>query len=215
MKQSSGNRSSGQGNGGGGKIMLGIFVGLVVGVLGAFGVVLYLNKATLPFQEKSARPEHDDSAAATAKAALPLPGKPGDKPVEKPRFEFYKILPGTQEASPNTSPPATSAASPASDVPQAMPADQFYLQVGAFQKPADADNVKAKLALIGIDSSVQDVNLADKGMLHRVRTGPYATPAEMNAARTLMSQNGVQSTPIKIKDGGNQTPPAESKQGKQ
>jgi cell division protein FtsN len=209
MRQSSGNRSSG--NGGGSKLMLGIFVGLVVGVLGAFGVVLYLNKATLPFQDKSGRPEHDESAAA-ARAALPLPGKPGDKPVEKPRFEFYKILPGTQEASPNTAPPP---APPPADGQPAVAADQFYLQVGAFQKPADADNVKAKLALIGIDSSVQDVNLADKGTLHRVRTGPYATPAEMNAARTLMAQNGVQSTPIKIKDSGNQTPPAESKQGKQ
>jgi len=131
--------------------------------------------------------------------------------VEKPRFEFYKILPGTQEASPNTAP----AVPPISDGQPAQPADQFYLQVGAFQKPADADNVKAKLALIGIDSSVQDVNLGDKGTLHRVRTGPYATPAEMNAARTLMAQNSVQSTPIKIKDSGNQTPSAESKQGKQ
>jgi hypothetical protein len=48
----------GKADGGGKKFLLGSFIGLVVGVLIAFGVVLYLNKATLPFQEKSGRPDH-------------------------------------------------------------------------------------------------------------------------------------------------------------
>lgn len=198
---------------GGSKLMIGGFIGLVIGVLVAFGVVLYLNKAPLPFQEKGGRPEHNDVAATNGQNTLSLPGKPGDKPVEKPRFEFYKILPGTQEATPgnaNTNNANTGATLPV-DGQTLTPTEQFYLQVGAFQKPVDADNIKAKLALMGVEASVQDVNVPDKGTLHRVRTGPYATPGEMNQARTLMAQNGVQATVIKIRDAGNQTPPAESK----
>ena len=204
-----GNGSSGSGS----KLLLGGFLGLIIGVLIAFGVVLYLNKATLPFVDKAGRPEHDE-AASKARETLPLPGKPGDKPVEKPRFEFYKILPGMQEPTPNSN----AAANPPPPIDQTSgqppaPTEQFYLQVGAFQKAADADNLKAKLALIGVESSVQDVAVPDKGMLHRVRTGPYATPNEMNQVRTLMAQNGVQATLIKLKDAGNQTLPAESKPG--
>jgi cell division protein FtsN len=207
MKRSSGNRSAHKGSGN--KMLLGIFVGLMIGVVGAFAIVLYLNKADLPFkEEKSGRPEQGQSAAVNGPSALPLPGKPGDKPVEKPRFEFYKILPGTQEPAPGTPPGA------APDEQPAVAVEQFYLQVGAFQKAADADNVKAKLALIGLEARVQDIAVADKGTLHRVRTGPYATPTAMNEARTLMAQNGIQSSPIKIKESGNQTAPAESKQDK-
>ena len=202
--------------GGGSKLFVGGFIGLVIGVLVAFGVVLYLNKAPLPFQEKGARTERID-ATANGQNTLPLPGKPGDKPVEKPRFEFYKILPGTQDPTPDSA--NINAGSPsvavAGEGQPLAPSEQFYLQVGAFQKPVDADNIKAKLALMGVEASVQDVNVPDKGTLHRVRTGPYATPGEMNQARTLMAQNGVQATVIKIKDAGkspgNLAPPAESK----
>lgn len=207
MGKSSGNRRQ---RGSGSKLLLGGFIGLVIGVLIAFGIVLYLNKATLPFVDKTGRPEHDGGAEQQSRSALPLPGKPGDKPVEKPRFEFYKILPGTQEPTPNDDAPPPSVP----DGQPPAPIEQFYLQVGAFQKAADADNLKAKLALIGVEASVQDVAVPDKGTLHRVRTGPYATPNEMNQARTLMAQNGVQAAVIKVKDAGNKTQSGESKPGK-
>lgn len=200
--------------GGGSKIFLGAFIGLILGVLIAFGVVLYLNKAELPFQDKGGRPDHENGAAK-GQEALPLPGKPGDTPVQKPRFEFYKILPGTQEATPGNGATPPVADGQGQSLPPSAPMDQFYLQVGAFQKPADADNLKAKLALMGVEASVQDVVLPEKGTLHRVRTGPYASPNEMNQVRTLMAQNGVQATVIKIKETGNQTPAPESKPAKQ
>lgn len=192
-----GNASGNHGNGGGGKLLLGGFIGLVIGVLIAFGIVLYLNKAALPFREKTTRlDEHSGAVPGNASDALPLPAKPGDKPTEKPRFEFYKILPGVQEPAPAPQP------APQPGAQAVVPVDQFYLQAGAFQKAADADNLKAKLALMGVEASVQDVALPDKGTLHRVRVGPFATPTDMNQARTLMAQNGVQATVVKIKDSG-------------
>jgi cell division protein FtsN len=81
-----------------------------------------------------------------------------------------------------------------------VPTEIFFLQVGAFQKAADADNLKAKLALTGLEASVQEVSIPEKGTMHRVRVGPFRSPEEMNRARTLLSQTGVQGTVIKQKE---------------
>jgi cell division protein FtsN len=35
--------------------------------------------------------------------------------------------------------------------------------------------------------------------MHRVRVGPFASPDEMNRARTQLSQNGIQATLVKVK----------------
>ena len=184
-----------------GGTILGIFIGLVVGVVIAAGVVLYLNKTPLPFQAKGARPaaeKGDESRpAAVPVVAEPLPGKPGDKAQEKPRFEFYKILPGSQEPVPQAE---TKPAAPAAAAPAAA-AEALFLQAGAFQKPADADNLKARLALMGVEASVQQVTLAEKGVMHRVRIGPYANPDQMAKVRTLLAQNGIQASVVRVKDG--------------
>ena len=81
-----------------------------------------------------------------------------------------------------------------------MPTEIFFLQVGAFQKAADADNLKAKLALTGLYAGVQEVSIPDKGTMHRVRVGPFRDPDEMNRARSLRAQNGVQASVIKQKE---------------
>ncbi len=182
----------------GGSTLLGMFIGLVIGVLIASGVVWYFNKAPLPFQDKGNHPEKPAEKNGAAKTPEPLPGKPGDKVGEKPRFEFYKILPGGQEATPGPAAaapaPAPAAAAPA---PEAAPGEVFYLQAGAFQKAADADNLKAKLSMLGVEVSVQEAAVPDKGTLYRVRVGPYAKLDEMNRARNQLSQNGIQATVVK------------------
>ena len=185
----------------GGGTILGMFIGLVVGIVVAAGVVWYLNKTPLPFQNKTGKPLAEKGGeakgpppAAAPAPPLPLPGKPGDKVQEKPRFEFYKILPGTEEPVPQ--PPTKAAAAAPAPAGEAL-----FLQVGAFQKPADADNLKARLALMGVEAGVQQVTLPDKGVMHRVRLGPYANPDEMAKARTLLAQNGIEASVVRVKDG--------------
>lgn len=181
-----------------GGMLLGLFIGLVIGVLGAFGVVWYLNKTPLPFQDKSGRADKPAEARPGANGKPEqLPGKPGDKVGEKPRFEFYKILPGGQEA---TSAPAPVPAVAAPAPEPASTGETFYLQAGAFQKAADADNLKAKLSMLGVDVGVQEVSIPEKGTMYRVRVGPYARADEMNRARNQLAQNGIQATVVKIKE---------------
>ena len=193
----------------GGGTMLGIFIGLIIGVLIAFGVVWFLNKSPMPFQDKyegAPRTEKQKPTGA-AQAPLPLPGKPGDKPADRQRFEFYNILEGKSAAAPGAASPAVPASAPTPVVtpPQATeaksgPVEILYLQVGAFQKAADADNLKARLALSGLEASVQEVSIPDKGTMHRVRIGPFRDAKDMDRARAQLSQNGVQGTVIKQKE---------------
>ena len=202
----------------GGGILLGLFLGLVVGILIAFGVVWYLNKTPLPFMNKYEGATRDTGKGAAPSgtpgapgangapgqqpaaptAPIALPGKPGEKPGDKPRFDFYGILEGK---APGSSTP-TGAQAPA--VEPAKPAsppvkEVMFLQVGAFQKAGDADNLKAKLAMMGVEAGVQEIDLPEKGKMHRVRVGPLASSDEMNRVRSHLSQGGIQSTVIKQK----------------
>jgi cell division protein FtsN len=188
----------------GGSTLLGVFIGLVVGVVIAAAVVLYLNKSTLPFQQNKSADGDKAAHSATPSGAAPtpqsLPGKPGDKPPEK-RFTFYDILPGNQEAVPGATP--TGPVEAPVQGPVAGPSvtgEMLYLQVGAFQKSTEADNLKAKLALLGLEAGVQEVTVPDKGTLFRVRVGPYATLDDMNRARALLAQNAIAVSVVKTRD---------------
>jgi cell division protein FtsN len=200
----------------GGGTLLGIFVGLVLGMVIAFGVVWYLRKAPLPFESKAQSPTPTANAKGDAPKSLPLPGKSAGEVDAKPRFDFYGILEGKQTAAPPadakpaaqpplpappvvapTAKPATEPAA-ATTPAAAVPADRLYLQAGAFAKSEDADNMKAKLTLMGFEAQVSEADIPDKGRMFRVRTGPYSSPDEMNRVRTQLSQNGVQASLVKL-----------------
>jgi len=187
-----------------GGTLIGLFIGLVFGVIFALGIAWYINRTPIPFMsgraskappaDTPAEPDKSGKPAAIPGQPAALPGKPGDKPLEKPRFDFYKILPEGEKAS--TKPANEKPAGAGSD---AAAGEKFYLQLGAFLNPADADNLKAKVALMGLEASVQKVDTPEKGTMHRVRLGPYLAPEEMESARSQLAQNGISATLVKIK----------------
>lgn len=181
-----------------GGTLIGIALGLLAGVLISFGVVWYLNRTPLPFVDKVAKPEPKDNGNAGKPVALP--GKPGDKPIDKGgerKFEFYDILEGKKQATPGA-PPSPEAAPKAEQ--SAAGSGNIFLQVGAFQNRTDADNLKGRLAMLGFEAGVVAGEVPDKGTMHRVRIGPFANPEEMNRARTQLSQQGVPATVVRAKD---------------
>ena len=135
-----------------------------------------------------------------APAGTPFLGRPKRRvnhtiaaPDSKPRFDFYKILPGEQTASDQQFKDAQKA-------PATGERETFFLQAGAFQNAPDADNLKARLALVGVEATIQTATLPDKGVWHRVRVGPYTSVEELNRARDALKQNGVQTTLVKARE---------------
>lgn len=169
----------------GGGIIIGIFIGLVLGALCAAGAAWYFTRNS-PFQAQQAAPA---VPASNPQAPLALPGKPGGKPVVKQDFEFYRILPQGVDAQTDPPKPAQQA-----DTPRV---ERLYLQVGAFEDPAEADNMKALLTLNGIEASAQRAQLADGRIVHRVRIGPFGQPDEMNPVRARLSSAGFTATVVR------------------
>jgi cell division protein FtsN len=173
-----------------GGTLLGIFIGLVLGLAIATVAAIYVTNAPVPFVNKAQAPratppQADQKLADAAKTGA----------AEKPKFDFYKILPGQEE--PVSDRELKSAA--AKQAPGA-PRDVYFVQAGAFQNPADADNLKARLALIGLQASVEPANLPDKGTWYRVRLGPYTQLDEINRVRQTLAQNAIDASLVKIKN---------------
>jgi cell division protein FtsN len=201
----------------GGGFLVGMFVGLLIGLAIALGIALYLNKTPIPFMS-GARPAAGDASGAPveppALAGLPQGGTaqkpaapvPAASAPAKPRFDFYKILAGGEEplsdrelrerlrAAQTPAPEQTAAAAPAASK------DLYFIQAGAFQNPADADNQKARLAMLGFESNVEPTNLPDRGTFYRVRLGPYTKVEELNRVRQSLAQNGIDANLVKLKD---------------
>ncbi len=186
----------------GGGTLVGMFIGLVLGVCMAAGVVYYMENAKLPFNNTVQNPEPRPEVPTQPQA---LPGKPGD-PLPEKRFQFYDILPGKADALPEKA-PAAAASTETTTKPPAAPAKEaskepakeaakeskvpLFLQAGSFSTPQDSDNQRAKLAFMGIESAVQQVMIEDR-TLYRVRIGPYYKIEELNKVRAELAKSGIE-----------------------
>jgi cell division protein FtsN len=204
-----------------GGTLLGVFIGLVVGLGLAAGVAYYLMKANGPFPAQSGgKDAREMPKVAKADKA--------DAGTEKPRFDFYKILPGVEEPkvqadakkapdravveqakertadkvsekpAPKTVEKAPDKVASVEATPASKPAERFWLQAGSFATEADAENLKARLAFAGWQANVQQGTLPDKGIRYRVRLGPYDNTDELNRIRTDLAKNGFDVAVIKF-----------------
>src|SRR5512146_1620696 len=160
----------------GSSLLMGILIGLVLGLGIALAVAWYINKMPSPFLVRGKPAGKSEGPGTAASNAPKSEDQSATAPSPKPRFDFYKILPGNEEPAPSPAPPADQTK------PESASNDVFFLQAGAFHNAPEADNLKARLALLGIEASVQATAGADKSVLYRVRTGPYATVEELNRA---------------------------------
>ncbi|MDD5180045.1 MAG: SPOR domain-containing protein [Gallionellaceae bacterium] len=208
MSRNSSNRSASPRKGG--SLLAGILVGMVLGLIIAGGVAWYILKTPSPFVNKEPR----EAVRLVPDAAKPVPAKIIPVPESavaaasgvdesKPRFEFYKVLTDKQDAT--ASAPKSGGKAVADDgkpAPDERPAgkaakETYFLQAGAFSSADDADKLKARLAMLGMEASVQAATAPGKGVVHRVRLGPYKGADEMNKTLEVLKQNGVNATPIR------------------
>ncbi|MDT8321462.1 MAG: SPOR domain-containing protein [Xanthomonadales bacterium] len=131
-----------------------------------------------------APPEQDlESSAASEEVA---PAAPESKTT---RYDFFTVLPEMEVVVPERE-------LSGKDQPQ-MPENQtdgarYLLQVGSFKQVADAEQMKARLALQGIVSSIQEVSVNDS-IWHRVRVGPVSSARQADELRRQLGDLGYDS----------------------
>ncbi len=181
--------------------MLGIFVGLILGLAIAAAVAFYLGRSGLSSPLPAPGAARD--AARGNKTDMPA----GTVAPDKPRFDFYKILPGAEEPRIGGERKAFDKAierpgDKAETIAKAAPgstkaADRMWLQAGAFASESDAETLKARLALTGWEAVVQSASLPDQGVRYRVRLGPFDNTDEVNRVKAELGKSGFDATVIK------------------
>ena len=188
----------------------GIIIGLILGLVIAVIVALVITKGATPFTDRGGKlGKGDPTPAQVADPNRPLYGN-RDAAREANKTMVERTRPaaegdplgaaiagmspeGAAPAAPAA--PAAAAAPAAPAAPAAAPAATtgevvYFLQAGAFRELADAENARAKLALLGFEATVSDRNNTDGNVLHRVRVGPFNQEA-MTRARAKLLDAGI------------------------
>jgi cell division protein FtsN len=175
-----------------GNTVFGFLAGLVVGLGLATAVAFYITKAPVPFVTK-VRPASESVDPTTA-------GDP-NKPLYPPPPVINGDAKGTGAATPGAAAgPKTASVPPEQGTAAAVAGDgtRFQLQAGAFKSQAEAEGMRARLALLGFDSKIFPRE-QDGSTLYRVRLGPYADLEDVNRIRKTMAQNGIDVQLIRLK----------------
>jgi cell division protein FtsN len=177
-----------------GSTLIGFIVGLVLGLGIAVAVALYLTNAPIPFVNKVQRPTENVKPGADGK--LPDPNQPlYGAPVTPPPPPAAKGDVPKIEAPSETKAAAEQAAKAAESAEEGS---RYVLQAGAFKTAEDADTMRARLAMLGLDARVFPVEQGG-ATLYRVRLGPYGQLDEVNRTRKLLSDNKIDAQVIRLK----------------
>lgn len=207
-----------------GSTITGIIIGLVIGLGIALVVALVVTKTPIPFSDRGTRPKTDrPSTGQRTDPNRPLYGNQAEKEVVRNAPSGNNTPNATR---PSTTPPNTTLpqrASPSREVtigaerdggppvvelsaprayrpPAARDNDdpwRYFLQAGAFSGRTDAESMRGRLALQGVDSSISEYN-SDRGVLYRVRIGPFDQLEAMNRTRSKLSDNGVDAAVVRV-----------------
>ena len=142
-------------------------------------------KAEAEAQARAARATQQATAASGSDASLPAPiaeapaanGDAAAKPVE------------SASTASTTAPTTTTTPAAASDT-------RYILQAGAFGASGDAETVKAKIAMLGLNARVESAQIKGK-TVYRVRMGPYGSASELAEAKSKLAGGGLPAMAVK------------------
>ena len=170
---------------------IGLGAGLVVA-----GVV-WVADHRAPDAAPAERPVPRRSAAASGAAAAADAGG-GDASASDPSalaegsYDFYHMLPKFEVVVPEKEHGSRSAPTAPIDRPGI-----YFLQAGSYKDPAVAERIRAQLAKLGIDATVQRVAV-DTDVWHRVRIGPIRDLAKLNRLRNQLQQSNLDPLVVRV-----------------
>lgn len=177
---------------------------LLAGMLIGLGLAWFLFAKGLIPQPEARTAETEAAAQDTAPGDEEL--APASTEPKPSRYDFFTVLPEMEVVVPEAelnertreqerterARETTDAATP----PPAADADRYQLQVGSFRAAGDAEQMKARLALLGITARVQPVTVNSETW-HRVRVGPVNGAREAESMRRRLADNGIDSLVMK------------------
>ncbi len=172
-----------------------LLVGLVLGPLLWGGYYLYRGGRV-----DDLLPKPNPSAEAPPASEEPVAQAPAPR---KPKYDFYEVLPAKEVVIPDSELSAAAQAEAlkaqtAQAEPEAAASGVRYLiQAGAFRSAADAEALKARIALSG---EVARVEAGDSqgATMYRVRLGPYPNAGSLAQAKQTLAANGIEAQAIKV-----------------
>lgn len=160
-------------------------VGVVTGLALCAIVALYVTNAPVPFVSKVQRAtENVTPQAVDPNQSLYSPQIPAGAPGAS--------------AAPVTA-PAPIAEAPRPEAPGREGDGRRMLQTGAYRSADDADAMRARLALLGLDAKVSQSAGSDGTPLYRVRLGPYGKLDDLNGIRRTLSDNGIEAQEVTLR----------------
>lgn len=171
------------------------FVWLLLGLgIGALGMAwVWIERPARPATLAAVAP------ALSAPEARNAPPKPIPLPPKQPsRFAFYELLPSYEVVIPREDAAAsTKAGKPTT--PEIAAPGQYLIQVGAYKTHDEAERGQANLALLGVESKVEQVTIDQTETWYRVRIGPEDSLAKAQDILQRLDDNGVKGMLVKVK----------------
>jgi cell division protein FtsN len=181
--------SKSRGGGAGGLTgIAGFVVGLAFGLAVAVGVYLFDRRPAARLAQE-APPVTRDEAPAAGKPAPAAASQDAEQ-----QFDFYEMLPKFEVVIPEEDGSAPVAG------PSTGPVDKpgaYILQAGSFRNHADADRVRALIAMQGVESKIQKVTI-DRDTWHRVRVGPITNLQQLEETRSKLRNARIDALVIKV-----------------
>lgn len=203
-----------------GGFLMGMIVGLLIGLSLALGVALYVTKVPVPFVNKvpqrtagqdaleSERNKNWDPNAPLAgksprasTAASGSVGKEADtaaSAADSAKGKAAASAPTTIEAV------IEAASSAAPKAPVETPAAKatgdgmaYFVQAGAYARTEDAEQQRARLAMLGFDAKITEREQAGR-TVYRVRVGPYNGKEQADASKTSLEGAGVEAALVRV-----------------
>ena len=122
------------------------------------------------------------------------PPKHQNKKPEEPRFDFYTILPETEIIVPDYE---INTRSREEQLGKAK-TSKYIIQAGSFRNFSEADKLRARLALMGIESRVEKAKVGN-ATWNRVKIGPYTRSSSVSVIKKRLRNSGIDVVVTEIK----------------
>jgi cell division protein FtsN len=161
------------------------------------------------YGKNPAKPAASAAAAAASEPASAVAAAPAISPASSPASSPAGGPPARADAK-----PAATSADPLGDLaraktaaPAAAPAIGaapstlepfvYFVQVGAFRSADEAEALRARLSLSGVETRVTEREQSGR-MVHRVRVGPFERREEAERAKDKLDTTGLETALVRV-----------------